>query len=98
MANNLGGNPWVIDTAGLITSDPLRVQKMRWHPNASDNDCTVCHADGSPIWPIRAIASAANNESVGCEEVDFNPPWPCYGLRVLAIDGGTLYVYVHKVF
>lgn len=98
MANNLGSNPWVIDTKGLITSDPIRIQKMRWHPVAADNDCQVCHADGNLIWPIRAIASATNNESVGCEEIDFNPPWPCNGLKVEALDAGTLYVYVHKVF
>lgn len=97
MSNKLEGNPLVIDTAGLITNDPKRATKMRWHPNAANNDLVVAHADGEVIWPIRAIATAADNESVGCEEINFVPAFPCRGLKVITIDAGTLYVFLDTV-
>lgn len=93
MANDLSGNPWIVDTAGVIAVDPLRVTKMRWHPNAADNDLLVSHGDGAVVWPIRAIAAASSNESVGCEEINFSPPFPFRGLKVVSIDAGTLYVF-----
>jgi hypothetical protein len=98
MANDTTTNPWIITTKGLITSDPVRVQKLLWVANAADNDCVVAHANGKTVWPVRAIASGANNESVGQESIEFNPPWPFEGLDVETLDGGTLYVFVHKVF
>ncbi len=35
MANSTVGNPWVIDTAGVITTSPVKISKMVLIPNAA---------------------------------------------------------------
>jgi hypothetical protein len=97
MANDLTGNPLVVDTAAVLTTDPKRLQKMRWHPNDANNDCVVQHADGSALWPIRSITTSANNESAGIEEIDFNPAFPARGIKVASLTGGKLYIYLYTV-
>jgi hypothetical protein len=98
VANDLSSNPWIIETAGVITYRPKRVTKMRWHPTAADNDLVVCHSHGSVVWPIRSITGSANNESVGCEEINFNPPFPFEGIKVETLDAGKLYIFFDTVY
>jgi hypothetical protein len=94
MSNVTTANPWILDTAAVITTEPVRVRKMTYIPNAADNDLEVRHASGGVIWVTRAIAAASNNESIGQET--FDGPIGCSGFNLAVIDGGKLYVYLES--
>jgi hypothetical protein len=95
MSNVTTANPWILDTAAVITTEPVRVRRMTYIPNAADNDLEVKHANGGGvIWVTRAIAAASNNESVGQEA--FEGPIGCSGFNLATIDGGKLYVYLES--
>jgi hypothetical protein len=92
MANSTVANPWILDTAGVITTSNIWMEKMVYVPNAADNDLIVKDNGGNIVWSIRAIASAANNESTGMEH--FDGPLLLNGFNLDTIDGGTLRVYM----
>lgn len=96
MANKTTANPWILDTAGLVTTRPIRVSKLRWNPAAANNDLIVTDADGNEIWNVRAITSSSNMESVGAEEMNFSPPFVFSGLTIHTIDAGKVYVYFEQ--
>jgi hypothetical protein len=96
MANVITGNPWILDTAGVITTNPTSIAKIRYYPNAADNDLSIGHGDGTVVWVTRAIATASSNESTGQEEIVFDPPLAFSGFKVNTIDAGTVYVYVNS--
>jgi hypothetical protein len=98
MANNLTKNPWILDTAGVVTANPTSVAKIRWYPNAANDDLSIGHADGSVVWITRAIAAASANESVGQEEIVFQPPMSFSGMAINVLDAGKVYVYLNSLF
>lgn len=49
MANQATGNPWILDTAGIITYNPVTILKMEWHPNAAADSLEVRHANGQAV-------------------------------------------------
>jgi hypothetical protein len=97
MANVTTSNPWILDTAGVITANPVSVAKIRYYPNAADNDLSIGHGDGTVVWVTRAIAASSSNESVGQEEIVFQPPMGFTGFKINVIDAGTVYVYLNSV-
>jgi outer membrane protein assembly factor BamB len=92
VANNTTGNPWILDTAAVLSTNLVYVDKMVYIPNAADNDLIVEDNAGKVIWQVRAIAASANYESVGMET--FDGPILCNGFEVATIDGGSLKVYL----
>jgi hypothetical protein len=97
MANNVANNPWILDTAGVITTNPTSVSRIRWYPNAADDDLSVGHGDGSVVWATRAATGAASNESVGQEEIVFQPPMAFAGVKLNTLDAGTVHLFVNSV-
>ena len=59
MANNTSVNPWILDTAGTITDDGVRIVSLHFHPSAASEDCTVTDRAGNIIWSVRSKAAAA---------------------------------------
>lgn len=96
MANVLTSRTWVLDTASTtvnITSRPVFISGMQYHPADADNDLVVQDGSGGPIWTIRSTDGAPAHESFGIERwVNPAPHVPFPGLRLHTIDGGTLYV------
>lgn len=97
MANDLTGNPWVLDTASAtkLWSGPTYVVGMEWHPAAMDDDLEVQDALGNTKWKIRAASPATDDLSTGLEVWSLSEtkaPWD--GFLLKTIDSGTLYVYV----
>ncbi len=90
MANDTSASPWILDTAGTIRTGPVRVTKMEWRPNATDDDLQVSDHTGRAKWVVKALAPAQGGlelwESANGES--FN------GFQLTTIDGGTLYVWV----
>jgi len=88
MANNLGGSPYLIDTAAIITTRPIFIRQMVWQePSAAAQDLTVLDKGGRVLWDENALAGGVG---VSIEQ-DINQM--CNGLNVSVIDSGTLYVY-----
>jgi hypothetical protein len=98
VANNTDNNPWILDTAGVVTASPVSVSKIVFYPSATNDDLSIGHGDGSVVWITRAAAPASNNESVGQETMTFNPPVSFAGFKVNTIDGGRVYVYLNTLF
>ena len=102
MANDLTGNPLVIDTAGvavLLTED-LFVATVRWDgATTAGHQAVIQDQAGAVKWASRAAGanhveaerispppSAASTHSV--------PPWS--GLKVPTLASGTLYITLYE--
>lgn len=90
MANNTTGNPWILDTAGVITTQPVNVITMEWVPNAADDDLTINDTSGNVIWDRDALTGG----TAGMEKFGPSKFFRANGFNLSVIDGGTLYVYV----
>jgi len=93
MANASTGNPWILDTAGEITSNPVTVLKMEWKPNATDDSLEVRETSNQAvIWAAVALT--------GTPAGDREWTAPEGGLRINGFDlesvgtSCTLYVWV----
>jgi len=91
MANNLTGNPLVIDTAATITTYPTKVKFMRWTPTTTGDDLLVVDNAGNTIWTYKALAADANQGITFDLTLDGAV---CNGIVVSTIDNGTLYIYL----
>lgn len=89
MANDSTSNPWVLDTAAVIRTGPVKIKKMIYKPSASADDMTIIDNGGKTIWDVNALAAAeAGNEEFTIDDYVAN------GFNLSVIDGGTLYVYI----
>lgn len=92
MANDWTKNPAEIDTAEDKEAD-FFVDYFEWHPNAADDDLLVQDGAGNVLFARRAIYGAPNHEAAGVEKSErFGRP--VYGINIVTIDGGTLYVHL----
>lgn len=89
MPNNTTGNPWVLDTAAVITTNPLRIIYMEWIPNAAADDLTILDTGGNIIWDVDALTGG----TAGKEIFAPSKAYVSNGFNLSVIDGGTLYVY-----
>jgi len=90
MANELNGNPWLVDTAATITTSNVFVKRMVWTPTTDGDDILVESNDGSNLWSYKAVAGDASEQIAYSREFDCN----VNGITVTTIDNGTLYIYV----
>ena len=91
MANNFSGRPWILDTPGVITTDRVRVGKIRWDAegaSAGDN-VVLSRADGRVFWSATASAANFTTES---DQFD-GLAGDCQGMTLTTINSGKLYVY-----
>ena len=89
MANNLTGNPWIIDTADTITTGPVYVVSAEWQEPTAADDLTIVDNSGNTIYDDNAIAGGTGIRlEVKLGGAVYN------GFIVSVIDGGTLYVYI----
>jgi hypothetical protein len=82
----------ILDTAGTITTYPLRITKMVWaEPVTSGDDLTVSDSDGNVIWDVNATGVGTGTYY----EINF-PEKGLYipGLTLTTIDSGQLRVYL----
>ena len=91
MANDINQNPWILDTVGIITTDEVRIHRMRWiGVDATADDLVVQHADGSYLWTAKALAGDATND------IDYDMPvthFRAFGLKLTTLDSGKLEVW-----
>lgn len=89
MANIYAARQWIIDTAGVISTDKLRIARMEWVPNAANDDLAIVDNAGEAIW---TVTNALTGGRAGVELMDTE--LDTEGLNVSTLGGGTLYVYL----
>jgi hypothetical protein len=92
VANNTTASPWILDTAGAVTTDKIRVAKIRWDAEgaAAGNNATLTNAAGRAFWAGSATGVNTTIESDTFSGVEGNVE----GLSVGVIEAGRLYVYL----
>lgn len=94
MANTLAQNPYILDTAGAgtITTNLLRVKKIRWVGAATaGHRCVLTDQFDNVFW--ESFSSGANY----VEESDFttysSQSAVLNGIKITVMDSGKLYLY-----
>ena len=90
MANDITGNPWILDTAESVTTNPFRCKYIEWTPEADGDDLLLVDNAGNTIWTRKAIAGDANQGISEDKRIDGT----LNGLSITTIDSGTVYVYL----
>ena len=62
MANAYGERYWLLDTAGTIMSNPVRVESMLWRPSAAAQTLTVKDTAADVILDETSLAAAPAGE------------------------------------
>lgn len=95
MANDVTGNPWVLDTAEDIDSGGM-LQMIEFHPAATTNDLDVQDAAGNQLYLVQSVTDAAINLATTILKQEFDPPRNTTGLYLKVIDGGKVYIHWHR--
>lgn len=91
MANLLTGQPWKLDTPGIITVDRVRIGKLRWvaeGASAGDN-VVLSDAAGRVFWEATASGANADIES----DTFDGRAGDCQGVTLTTINSGKLYLH-----
>lgn len=90
MANSTTGNPWTLDTTGVITTNPTYVKRIRWTPTTDGDDILIQDNGSSNVWKLKALAADANEAILYEIEID----GIVNGINLVTLDNGTVYVYI----
>ena len=94
MANDITGNPYVLDTAEAVTTTNVIVKSIVWTGTegsalAADNDFAITDANGKIIIEKRAAFAG--------DDLHLPLPMggiPYSGITVSKLDGGICYLYI----
>ena len=90
MANDTTQNPFLLDTAGVILSNPVTITEVRWRGIAAGaDDLVIADKLGSPV-ATRKGSDAGAGDSLTV----WDRPKPMVGFKLTTIDSGTLEVWV----
>lgn len=91
MGNNITQNPWVLDSAGVVTTKHTPVKRMVWHePTTASHVLLLVNQKGIEIWSKTAIAGGAGMD-YELADVGFID-----GLTITTLQSGTLKVYIGR--
>ncbi len=92
MANDTTKSPWILDTAGVVTTDLIRVAKVRWVAEgaAAGNNVRLTNTADRTFWESTATGVNFEDESDTFLGLDGN----VQGLKVAVIEAGKLYVHL----
>jgi len=85
MANNITGNPWTIDTPGVISTAGVHIKNILWLNGAG----TLVIVDNAGRDIVRDAWAATQDHNYG----EFK--W-VQGMNVTTIGGGEVVVVIHK--
>jgi len=96
MANDVLGNPYVLDTAGsaVAVGSQLKILRMTFYAAVAGDDIDVANGAGRSFWKIRAVSAAANFEDYAGVHFELIEPFIVDGLSITTIDGGELWVWL----
>ena len=52
MANDITSNPWKLDTAGAVTTQPFKCWKIIYTPTTDGDDISLTDNGGKEIWTL----------------------------------------------
>lgn len=88
MANDISGNPWSLDTPGVINRSPVHIKNLVWANGAADGDALLIQDNiGRDI--LRAKYQSTGNNNFGVFS------W-VEGFNLVTIASGKVFVVVHK--
>jgi hypothetical protein len=88
MANNISGNPWYIDTPGVIWHGLVYIKNIVWNKPAAGNALVILDDAGRTI--LNTVANT--NDPM----FDFGNLSIVNGFNVTTLAGGTLSVFINK--
>lgn len=88
MANNITGNPWSLDTVGVITTSGVHIKNLVWANGTTDGDALLIQ-DNAGRDIIRAKWQTEGDNNFGV----FN--W-VQGLNLVTLVSGKVFINVHK--
>jgi hypothetical protein len=87
MANDITGNPWKLDTAGVIANWQVRIKNLVWVNATTGNTVLLQDKAGRDV--LRAVYNEQGDNNFG----EFL--W-VEGLNLVTIGGGELLLVIHK--
>jgi len=94
MANDTTGNPWVLDTAAVIKTTPVKVKSMEWRPvTAVGDDLAVQDNAAHELWTEKAIAVDSDGQ-LAYYWAQNGEGLSCGGFNLATIDSGKLRVWI----
>lgn len=87
MANNLTGEVWEIDTAGVICTHHFRIGYLTWTPVSAGDLLIFNNADGNEVFRAQCSPTEAG------ETLHFKLDDWWHGLTVAQIDSGVAEVH-----
>ena len=96
MANDITGNPWVLDTgsATAIRTSPIKVKSMEWRPEtAVGDDLAVTDNAGHELWTEKALAVDSDGQ-LAFYWAQNGEGMSCNGFTLATIDSGKLRVWI----
>ena len=89
MANSTTGNVWKIDSTGVKTTSPVYVKRIRYLPDAEDDQLIIQDNGGNEVW--NHVAIAAGNDIDYWLEVDGS----VNGINVSTLStSGVVWIYI----
>lgn len=96
MANEITGNPLILDTAAAtdVIANLMLITAVKFTVDSggTDNDtCVLTDKNGKVIY--EEILNIVTSGVVQAPPMNFVPPLPSNGLRCTTLSGGKVYVY-----
>jgi hypothetical protein len=91
MANDIAGNPWVIDSTGTIWAGWIMPRSVRWdagHTSSSGGTAVLTDTSGRVVWS--SVATAA--DFTDAQSLPAKTGWN--GLKCTALTTGKIYIEV----
>jgi len=80
MANDTTSNPWILDTAGAVSSEKVKILRMTFYAAVAGDDLDVANGTGNSIWRIKAASAAATYEDYAGVHFELSEPFLVDGL------------------
>lgn len=90
MANDITGRIWKLDTAGVITRNPVKINRIIFEPAVNLDDVVATDNSGKEILSWAASADITTQNQLGAS---FDGQW-FQGFNLTTIDGGYLKVHI----
>lgn len=88
MANNLTGNPWFVDTAGVIWHGNVYIKDIIWNKPTAGGALKIVDDAGRTV--IDTVANASD------PMFDFGTLSWISGLNVVTLASGSLSIFINK--
>jgi len=90
MANSVVTNPITIDTAGVISTEPVTIKAIQVRMTAATNTVLLSDADGAPVYSTVATAEQLTDGITVPGGIKLTK-----GLTATTVDGASTIIYLY---